>query len=100
MSKYTLQPHISNNTSVDAAVWDVDAQLYRLTLRDVGSGKVWEDGAEVVISAAGGLTTPAFPEDIPGRETFEGVVFHSARWRHDVLLSGKRVGVIGNGCSA
>lgn len=35
-----------------------------------------------------------------GLEEFEGEVFHSARWDHTVDLSGKRVGVIGNGCSA
>ena len=33
-------------------------------------------------------------------ETFEGEIFHSSRWRHDVSLKGKKVVVIGNGCSA
>ncbi|KAI0256955.1 hypothetical protein BJV78DRAFT_1168189 [Lactifluus subvellereus] len=32
--------------------------------------------------------------------TFRGDAWHSAEWRHDVVLAGKRVGVIGNGCSA
>ena len=44
--------------------------------------------------------SPKYPKDIRGKENFEGIQFHSARWRHDVLLSGKRVGVIGNACSA
>ena len=37
---------------------------------------------------------------IPGLDTFAGPVFHTARWRHDVDLAGKRVAVIGTGCSA
>ena len=88
------------STSFERAEWDEAAQVYRLTLRDVKSGKVWHDEAEMVVSATGALSVPVFPADIPGREDFKGIWFHSAKWRHDVSLSGKRVGVIGNGCSA
>ena len=52
-----------------------------------------------VISGAGGLSEPKLPE-IEGIETFQGEVFHSARWNHDVDLTGKRVAVIGTGASA
>lgn len=44
--------------------------------------------------------SPMYPKDIAGVENFHGELWHSARWRHDVELKGKRVGVIGNGCSA
>ncbi|MGC6511852.1 MAG: flavin-containing monooxygenase [Parvibaculales bacterium] len=54
---------------------------------------------DIVVTAIGGLHTPATP-DIPGRENFNGPAFHSAQWRHDVPLSGKRVGVIGSAASA
>src|SRR5690606_1309608 len=50
-------------------------------------------------SAVGQLNRPHYPE-IPGRDTFAGPAFHSARWRHDVDLRGKRVAVIGTGASA
>jgi hypothetical protein len=53
----------------------------------------------VLVSAVGQLNRPATP-DIPGLETFRGVAFHSARWRHDVELAGKNVAVIGNAASA
>ncbi|MEA2681171.1 MAG: hypothetical protein QOK03_2893, partial [Candidatus Binataceae bacterium] len=33
-------------------------------------------------------------------ENFKGVSFHSARWRHDVDLTGRNVAVIGNAASA
>jgi 4-hydroxyacetophenone monooxygenase len=55
--------------------------------------------AKAVISAVGQLNQPRLP-DIPGRDDFKGPAFHSARWRHDLELKGKRVAVIGTGASA
>ena len=55
--------------------------------------------ANAVVSAVGQLNRPSLP-DIPGVERFEGPAFHSARWDHDVDLTGKRVAVIGTGASA
>ena len=52
-----------------------------------------------MISAVGQLNRPQLPK-IEGRESFAGPAFHSARWDHSVDLTGKRVGVIGTGCSA
>jgi len=43
---------------------------------------------------------PAYPKDLPGKDVFKGEAWHSARWRDDVPLSGKKVGIIGNGCSS
>ncbi|HET6938639.1 MAG TPA: NAD(P)/FAD-dependent oxidoreductase [Nocardioides sp.] len=55
--------------------------------------------ADVLISAVGQLSDPVVPE-LPGRESFAGPAFHSARWRHDVQLEGARVAVVGTGASA
>jgi cation diffusion facilitator CzcD-associated flavoprotein CzcO len=55
--------------------------------------------ADVLINACGALRIPSVPP-IAGLETFEGPAFHTARWRHDVELAGKRVAVVGTGCSA
>ena len=52
-----------------------------------------------MISAVGQLNRPQLPK-IEGRDSFAGPAFHSARWDHSVDLTGKRVGVIGTGCSA
>ncbi|MEI9929036.1 MAG: hypothetical protein WDM89_00345 [Rhizomicrobium sp.] len=35
-----------------------------------------------------------------GVGSFKGPAFHTARWRHDVDLAGKRVAVIGTGATA
>src|SRR4051812_6695748 len=55
--------------------------------------------ADVLLTACGQLSTPRIPP-LPGLEDFAGPAFHTARWDHDVDLTGKRVAVIGTGCSA
>ncbi|WP_395692738.1 flavin-containing monooxygenase [Nocardioides sp.] len=69
-------------------------------------GRAWQvttnDGvleADVVVPATGQLSNPVVPA-IPGRDTFAGPAFHSAQWRHDVDLTGRRVAVVGTGASA
>src|ERR671911_400788 len=77
--------------------WSEDSGSWTLCLRTPDGEETLE--AQAVVSAVGQLNRPSFPA-IPGRETFEGVSFHSARWGHDVDLAGKRVAVIGTGASA
>jgi cation diffusion facilitator CzcD-associated flavoprotein CzcO len=57
--------------------------------------------AKTVVSCVGILVEPnPWPSSIPGRDTFKGEVFHSARWREDIDLNGKDVVILGTGCSA
>ncbi|MEV0079083.1 NAD(P)/FAD-dependent oxidoreductase [Nocardia neocaledoniensis] len=55
--------------------------------------------ADFVVSAAGVLAEPKLP-DIKGLSSFEGQIFHSARWDHEASLAGKKVAVIGTGSSS
>lgn len=55
--------------------------------------------ADLVVVAVGQLSEPVVP-DLPGRDSFAGPAFHSAQWRHDVELAGRRVAVVGTGASA
>ena len=57
------------------------------------------DDVDVVVAATGVLHHPKYPE-IDGLDTFEGTMFHSSRWDHEVQLDGKRVGIIGTGSTA
>jgi len=52
-----------------------------------------------VILATGILHQMVLP-DIPGRDSFAGAAFHSARWDQSLDIAGKRVGVIGTGSTA
>ncbi|MGQ4388208.1 flavin-containing monooxygenase [Streptomyces sp. SAS_270] len=54
--------------------------------------------ARAVIVATGPWHQPRHP-DIPGLDTFPGTTFHSARWNHEVDLTGQRVAVVGTGAS-
>ncbi|MGC6472863.1 MAG: flavin-containing monooxygenase [Parvibaculales bacterium] len=91
-SDYGILPHCRFNRRVVSAVHG--ASGWTLTLEDGEQADF-----DMVVTAIGGLHTPAFP-DIPGHADFTGPAFHSAEWRHDVSLSGKRVGVIGSAASA
>ncbi len=55
--------------------------------------------ARFAIMACGPMHEPVLPK-VPGLESFDGEIFHSSRWRHDIDLRGKRVAVIGTGASA
>lgn len=54
---------------------------------------------DFVVAATGILHHPAYP-DIQGLDQFQGKLWHTARWNHDVDLAGKRVGIIGTGSTA
>jgi 4-hydroxyacetophenone monooxygenase len=96
--KYDLRRRIRFETSVEEAVFDEAAAVWRVALKTADGARETLE-AEVLITAVGQLNRPRFP-DIEGIETFAGPSFHSARWRHDVDLAGKRVAVIGAGASA
>jgi len=81
------------DTAVEDMVYDEAAQLWRVR---TSAGEI---EAVNVITGSGGLSEPKLPE-IEGIETFQGEIFHSARWNHDVDLAGKRVAVIGTGASS
>ncbi|MFZ1477812.1 MAG: NAD(P)/FAD-dependent oxidoreductase, partial [Sphingorhabdus sp.] len=70
----------------------------------VWSGDHWDietkdghkDSAHVAIMATGVLHHPKIP-DIKGLESFAGRAMHTAQWDTAIDLTGKRIGVIGNG---
>ena len=57
-----------------------------------------QDHFTFIIAATGILHHPKMP-DIDGLDRFEGAMFHSAQWDHDVAIEGRRVGLIGTGSS-
>lgn len=96
--KHDLYKSIRFNTEVVSAAWDEAAATWTVRTR-TKDGKEETLVSNAVISAVGQLNQPKLP-DIDGIGTFKGPAFHSARWDHSADLDGKRVGVIGTGCSA
>lgn len=84
---------IHTGVEVKSARWDAERARWVL---ETSAGP---HAAEILLTACGQLSVPKTPP-IPGLESFDGPAFHTADWRHDVDLAGKRVAVVGTGCSA
>jgi cation diffusion facilitator CzcD-associated flavoprotein CzcO len=91
---FTLREHLRLSEEVVSAQWQDDSSEWV-----VRTGLNEEYRARFLVTAWGQLGTPYAPA-VPGLEQFEGETFHSARWRHDVDLTGRRVISIGNAASA
>jgi len=98
VDEHGLRSHISFSREVVKAEYDeIDASWTVVTTTADGAEQT--DRAPVLVSAVGMVNRPSIP-NIPGSETFEGPVMHTADWRPDVDYTGKRVAVIGTGASA
>ena len=93
VERFGLRPYLRLGTELLSAAWDDDAQLWRVA---TSRGPV---KADVLVTATGALCEPRYPR-VAGLDSFAGPSWHSARWRHDVDLSGLRVGVVGTGASS
>lgn len=89
---FDIQRHMVFNAEVEAATYDKGTWTLETTVGIRGP-------FDVVITAMGILRHPTMP-DIEGLDSFEGIGFHTAHWREDVDLAGKRVGIIGTGSTA
>lgn len=96
---YHLRPHLRFDATVTAARYDEGAGEWDVDVHG-GEGAGGETHRfDIVVSATGQLSRPRWP-DIDGLDSFDGPVFHSAEWDHDVDLEGKHVATIGCGASA
>ncbi|OBK94546.1 NAD(P)/FAD-dependent oxidoreductase [Mycobacterium sp. 1165178.9] len=95
--KYKLREHTRFGREVEALWWDADRNRWQI--HSVGAEGRDVSYASVVITAAGYLNRPRWP-DVKGRETFAGTSIHSAKWDPSVNLGGKKVAIIGAGCTA
>lgn len=97
MDNHGIGVHVRWETEVLGATWDDGSATWSVRTRAAdGSEEVLT--ARAVISAVGQLNRPNVPA-IDGADTFAGPAFHSARWDHDVDLTGRRVAMIGAGAS-
>jgi cation diffusion facilitator CzcD-associated flavoprotein CzcO len=93
VERFGLRPYVRTRAEVTSATWHEDEQRWHVQTPR-GSLR-----AQFLVAGTGPLCEPKYP-DLPGLDTFEGTVFHSARWRHDHDLTGERIAVIGTGASA
>ena len=90
-------PNIRFNREVTEARYDAETQQWVLSVKSPEGTESFSGHA--LLTATGQLNRPRMPE-IEGMGRFAGPSWHSARWNHEVDLTGKRVAVVGTGASA
>ncbi len=92
--RFDLYANIEFETSVRSATWNEDESRWYVT---TDKGAVY--AVSYLVSCVGLLSTPKILS-FPGQDQFQGAIYHTAKWPQEpVDLSGKRVGIIGNGAT-
>lgn len=95
--KYGVTDRITFGSEVIRMEWLEAEQLWELTITSTADHSTRTLRAAVVITAAGHLNRPKYPE-LDSISAFAGESVHTARWR-PVDTAGKRVGVVGAGAA-
>lgn len=91
VDRYDLRDRIELETTMTSAVFDETAGIWTVT---TDRGVTYK--ARYLVNGLGLLSATNVP-DFPGIENFRGQLVHTGAWPEDLDLTGKRVGVIGNG---
>jgi cyclohexanone monooxygenase len=92
--RFGLRADIQFDTRVESAVFDEGRNLWAVTLSQCAPVT-----AKYLILATGVLSSVQMPA-IAGIDSFEGDIYHTARWPHEpVDFTGRRVGLVGTGSS-
>ena len=94
--KYGLRDRIQFGTWVEGAEWDEARKTW--TVKTVRNGKPESHECNILIMAVGPNNNPNYPK-VKNLDAFKGPVIHSAAWDHSVDLTGKKVVLVGTGCS-
>jgi cation diffusion facilitator CzcD-associated flavoprotein CzcO len=99
VNKFDLRRHMRFGIECLGARWHDEEGEWSVQFKNGQTNNVFTEEAAVFISAVGGIS---YPRDVkfPGMEKFKGAMFHTARWDHSYDYRGKKMAVIGNGCSA
>ncbi|KAF9565886.1 FAD/NAD(P)-binding domain-containing protein [Agrocybe pediades] len=96
--KYGLAKYCRMRHEVTKAVWNEDAGTWTVEVVNRGNQEKITQECDILINASGVLNAWKWP-DLPGLETYEGKLVHTAAWDTNIDLRDKHVGLIGNGSS-
>ncbi|KAK5050534.1 hypothetical protein LTR84_003815 [Exophiala bonariae] len=94
-----VEKYVKLQHQVEELSWSDKEAKWRVSVHDVQHDLHFYDEAEVVINCTGVLSKWKWPS-IPGLQTFQGTLLHSAAWDSSISLKGKRVALVGAGSSA
>jgi 4-hydroxyacetophenone monooxygenase len=93
---FELNDDIAFETEVRSLTWDDEAAEWEVAVDGPDGRRTVRSNA--VITAVGFLNRPRVPE-IEGMDEFRGPSWHTSRWPGDADVTGKRVAVVGTGCT-
>jgi 4-hydroxyacetophenone monooxygenase len=93
---FELRDDIVFDTEVRALTWDEAASEWEVEVDGPEGRRTLRSNA--VVTAVGFLNRPKLP-DIDGMADFRGPSWHTSRWPGDADLAGRRVAVVGTGCT-
>lgn len=91
VDRWNLRKDIQLNTEITSLTYNEQNDTWTVGAKN---GETWT--SRYVVTALGLLAAVNIP-DIPGKDSFQGRIVHTAEWPDDLDLHGKRVGVIGTG---
>lgn len=82
--KYSVDRFIKLRHQIQSCTWDSETKKWRVSVQklDGEDARTFEDTADVLIMARGGLNHIAWPQ-IEGLKTFGGEIMHSAAWKDE-----------------
>jgi len=98
VESYGIAENIAFRTRVLSARWIEDRHVWEVTTESAdGSREVHR--ANAIVTALGMLNSPNIP-DVEGMDSFGGRIVHTSEWGEGIDLTGKRVVVLGTGCTS
>ncbi|KAF8226831.1 FAD/NAD(P)-binding domain-containing protein [Tricholoma matsutake] len=97
-TKYDLHKYCKMNHMVSGARWNESTGGWDVEITDLDTGSILHDQCDILINAIGTLNAWKWPA-ISGLHDFKGVLLHTANYDRATDLTGKHVGIIGNGAS-
>ncbi|EMG51019.1 hypothetical protein SBY92_001806 [Candida maltosa Xu316] len=96
---YKLREKARFQTEINKVEWIDEDNVWKLHARNVVTGQKCIHTSKILVACQGGLVHPSQLK-AEGLENFKGEYMHSAIWNDDVDFKGKKVIVVGNGCTA
>lgn len=100
VKKHKLDDHARFGTAVYKTEWLDSEGKWLIHATNVKSGQRYEHKLKIILSCQGGLVYPVQLKVAGLEDKFQGSYMHSALWDWNVDFKGKKVIVVGNGCSA
>ncbi|KAL2889556.1 putative sterigmatocystin biosynthesis monooxygenase stcW [Ceratocystis lukuohia] len=96
--KHNVYDLVKLQHRVQDLLWDENASVWKVTVTNLATNSTFVEDADFVITALGRFNAWRLP-NIPGRDSYRGLLRHASNWDPTFDPAGKRVAVIGNGAS-